>query len=68
MPNGLNTNSTGYLVYGNGNKNPTPKMLDEYKPFDDFTLAPQDGLAAFKKADNTITLGMDFTNLGDGAN
>ncbi len=47
---------------------PVPRLIDEFKPLDDFTLVPSDGLELFDKVDHTITLEVSMNNLGDGAN
>lgn len=64
----MNCNVTSWLVYDSKAENPEPKGVDEFNPFDDFTLVPQDGLKQYSEADHTVTLDMKMDNLGDGAN
>jgi iron transport multicopper oxidase len=42
--------------------------MDEFAPFDDFTLVPYDREAIYSNVDQSITLDMKMDNLGDGAN
>ena len=42
--------------------------LDEFNPFDDFTLVPKDGEALLEDVDYSFNLDMKMDNLGDGAN
>lgn len=68
IPDGLNPNVTGWLVYDEEKELPEPKFVDEFDAFDDFTLIPSDGLELFESVDHTITLEVTMDNLGDGAN
>ncbi|KAL9074797.1 MAG: hypothetical protein Q9157_004263 [Trypethelium eluteriae] len=68
VPPTLNPNVTGWLVYNEQAENPTPALLDDFTPFDDFTLVPQDGLPLYDNVDYSITLHLEMNNLGDGAN
>lgn len=43
-------------------------MLDEFAPFDDFTLVPQDGMEIYDHVDYSFNLDLKMANLGDGAN
>ncbi|KAK3117828.1 hypothetical protein LTR53_000377 [Teratosphaeriaceae sp. CCFEE 6253] len=67
LPAGLNTNVTGWLVYDDSAAKPAATLIDEFTPFDDFTLQPQDGMALLGDADLTVTLDLAMDNLGDGA-
>ena len=68
VPEGLNPNVTGWLMYdGNGAK-PSPAILDVFEPFDDYTLVPQDGLELYSNVDYSFNLDLKMDNLGDGAN
>ncbi|KAL1592236.1 hypothetical protein SLS60_011313 [Paraconiothyrium brasiliense] len=42
VPDGLNPNVTGWLVYDDTKEKPVPKEIDSFEPFDDFSLVPQD--------------------------
>ncbi|KAI9818620.1 MAG: hypothetical protein M1832_004393 [Thelocarpon impressellum] len=68
IPDGLNPNVTGWLVYDEQKELPEPAILEEFDPFDDFTLVPVDGMALLDKVDHSFTLNMKMDNLGDGAN
>lgn len=68
VPDGLNPNVTGWLVYDKSKDLPEPTPVDEFNDFDDITLVPQDGEALYDKVDHSITLDMKMDNLGDGAN
>lgn len=68
VPDGLNANVTGYLVYDSAKPLPQPTPVDEFKPFDDYTLVPSDGLKLFENVDQQITLQVKMDNLGDGVN
>lgn len=42
--------------------------IDEFDPFDDFTLVPLDGVELLDKVDFSFNLDAAMNNLGDGAN
>ncbi|KAK1535897.1 multicopper oxidase [Colletotrichum paranaense] len=68
LPDDLNWNVTGWLVYNESNSLPEPAFIDELNPFDDMTLVPHDELARFGEPDQTVELNVIMDNLGDGAN
>lgn len=68
VPDGLNPNVTGWLVYDDASDLPEPALIDEFDPFDDYSLLPEDGLALYENVDYSFTLNMAMDNLGDGAN
>jgi iron transport multicopper oxidase len=68
VPPGLNPNVTGYLVYDSTQALPQAQSLDDFNPFDDFTLVPSDGLGIFDNVDHSMTLDVVMNNLGDGRN
>jgi len=68
VPESLNPNVTGWLMYNDNGAKPSPALLDAFKPFDDYTLVPQDGLEIYSNVDQSITLHLKMDNLGDGAN
>ncbi|KAL8760372.1 MAG: hypothetical protein Q9184_003378 [Pyrenodesmia sp. 2 TL-2023] len=68
IPENLNPNVTGWLVYDSAAPLPTPAFVDAFEPFDDFTLIPHDRLPLFSQVDQSIQLDMKMDNLGDGAN
>lgn len=68
VPDGLNPNVTGWLVYNDKEPLPDPTLLDEFDPFDDYTLVPQDGLELYDKVDYSMEMNFYMGNLNDGAN
>ena len=54
----------------NDNKDNLPEatLIDEFDPFDDFTLVPKDGEGLLPEPDYVLPLTMKMDNLGDGAN
>ncbi|KAL8825710.1 MAG: hypothetical protein Q9170_007686 [Blastenia crenularia] len=68
VPETLNPNVTGWLIYDKAAPLPTPALIDSFEPFDDFTLVPYDRQALFDKVDYSFTLDVKMDNLGDGAN
>lgn len=59
---------TGWLVYDKAKELPAPAAVDEYAPFDDFSLVPHDGELLYENVDVSYTLDLKMDNLGDGAN
>ncbi|KJZ80330.1 hypothetical protein HIM_00180 [Hirsutella minnesotensis 3608] len=68
LPDDLNCNSTGWLVYGGAKPKPEPAKIDEFKPFDDMTLEPYDGMKLLPEPEQSVQLDVMMDNLGDGAN
>jgi iron transport multicopper oxidase len=68
VPDGLNSNVTGWLVYDQEKERPTPKDVEAFEPFDDFALVPVDRQELYDHVDYTIQLDMKMDNLDDGAN
>lgn len=68
IPAGLNPNVTGFLVYDTSASLPTAAFVDEFDPFDDFTLVPYDKMELLGDADQTLTMSMEMDTLGDGKN
>ena len=68
IPEGRDTNVTGWLTYDDAAEFPKASILDEYTPFDDYTLVPQDREKRLDKVDYSVTLNVKMDNLGDGAN
>ena len=68
VPETLNPNVTGWLVYDEKASLPTPAFVDEFEPFDDFTLVPWDKEPLMENVDYSFNLDMRMDNLGDGAN
>lgn len=68
VPEGLNPNVTSYLMYNKNAALPKPKELEEFKPYDDALLAPEDGEAIYGEPAISYKIDMKMDNLGDGAN
>ena len=69
IPDTLNVNVTGWLLYnGNDQDLPPATILDEFDPFDDFTLVPHDKEPLLPDADYTIPMTMLMDDLDNGAN
>ncbi|KAB8437403.1 hypothetical protein FH972_025081 [Carpinus fangiana] len=68
IPDGLNANVTSYLVYDSAKDMPEAALVDEFDPFDDFTLVPQDEMELYDHYDHQVVLDLKMDNLGDGAN
>lgn len=68
VPADLNPNVTGWLVYSGSAPRPAPALVDEFEPFDDFTLVPYDKLPLYTDPDYSFELRVEMNNLGDGAN
>lgn len=68
IPDDLNANVTGWLVYNSEKPLPKPKDVNDLDYFDDFDLIPYDHLEAFDKAGHSFELNIKMDNLGDGAN
>ena len=68
IPDGLNPNVSSWLVYDDAAELPTPATVDEFDPFDDFTLVPTDGEELYENVDFSFNLDVAMNNLGDGAN
>ncbi|KAH7413299.1 Cupredoxin [Cadophora sp. MPI-SDFR-AT-0126] len=66
LPEDLNWNATGWLVYDDSKPLPEPAAVDSLDPFDDFTLVPVDKQPLLRDADQTITFDVIMDNLGDG--
>jgi iron transport multicopper oxidase len=68
LPPNLNYNVTGWLVYDKTKELPEPATIDEFDPFDDFTLVPYDKQELLPEPDQSLELVVMMNNLGDGAN
>lgn len=68
VPEGLNPNVTGWLVYDDKQALPEPKGVEAFEPFDDVTLVPWDKEGAYDRVDQSITLDVKMDVLNDGAN
>ncbi|XXG97247.1 hypothetical protein Hte_003543 [Hypoxylon texense] len=68
LPDDLNYNVTGWLVYDEAQPLPDPALVDELDPFDDMTLLPYDNQTLLGEPDTIVELDVIMDNLGDGAN
>ncbi|KAF3925265.1 Laccase-1 [Dactylellina cionopaga] len=68
VPDGLNPNVTGHLIYDASKPLPEPAFVDAFEPFDDFGLAPLDGEDLWESPTYSFSLEVMMDNLGDGAN
>jgi iron transport multicopper oxidase len=68
VPDGLNPNVTGWLVYDDSKDKPAAKEIEAFEPFDDFLLVPYDKEPLHDKVDYSVTLDLKMDNLNDGAN
>lgn len=68
VPDSLNPNVTGWLVYDEKAELPTPAFVDAFDYFDDFTLVPHDKMPLLDEVDYSFNLDVKMDNLGDGAN
>ncbi|KAI4870609.1 putative ferroxidase [Hypoxylon rubiginosum] len=68
LPDDLNYNVTGWLVYDEAQPLPDPAFVDELDPFDDMTLLPYDNQTLLGEPDTIVELDVIMDNLGDGAN
>ena len=68
VPDTLNPNVTGWLVYDETKELPEPMLIDEFDPYDDFTLVPQDGEELLENPDFSFNLDVVMDNLNNGAN
>ncbi|KAK1655832.1 multicopper oxidase [Colletotrichum phormii] len=68
IPDGQDSNVTGWLVYDDKKPLPEPATVDEFDPFDDFELVPFDKQEIYDKVDYSFELSVKMDNLADGAN
>lgn len=66
IPDGLNWNVTGWLSYDSTASYPDAAVIDEFAPYDDYSLVPVDGLELYETADYTISLDLTMNVLGNG--
>lgn len=68
IPDGQNSNVTGWLVYNEAIPLPNPTAVQDLDFFDDFGLVPIDQLQLFQNPAYSFSLDVKMDNLGDGAN
>lgn len=67
IPDDLNWNVTGWLVYDSSKSNPEAALVDEFHEFDDWTLVPYDNQTIYQNPDQEVALTVIMDNLDDGA-
>ncbi|KAF4964509.1 hypothetical protein FSARC_7573 [Fusarium sarcochroum] len=68
LPDDLDWNVTGWLVYDQEKSLPKPAVVDEFDPFDDMDLVPYDEMAILPEPSRNVELDVVMDNLRDGAN
>ncbi|KAK7221715.1 hypothetical protein V2G26_009718 [Clonostachys chloroleuca] len=68
LPDDLNYNSTGWLVYDDKKELPAAATVESLDPFDDMTLVPYDKMELLPEPDRVVQLDVDMNNLRDGMN
>ncbi|KAI6249163.1 Iron transport multicopper oxidase fetC [Erysiphe necator] len=66
LPEDLNYNSTGFLIYDETKPLPEAKKVDSLEYFDDFNLVPLDKMPLLSNPDQSFTLDVVMNNLGNG--
>lgn len=68
MPDDLDWNVTGWLVYDETKSLPKPASVQEFEPFDDMDLVPYDEMEILPDPGQIVELSVIMDNLRDGAN
>lgn len=68
LPDDLDYNVTGWIVYDDKKPLPEAAFVDALEPFDDVTLVPFDKQKILGEPDKTVQVSVIMDNLGDGAN
>ncbi|EWG47525.1 hypothetical protein FVEG_07601 [Fusarium verticillioides 7600] len=68
LPDDLNWNVTGWLVYDEEKPLPNPSVVYDFDPYDDMDLVPYDEMARLPEPSRSIELDVIMDNLRDGAN
>ncbi|CCT72117.1 related to cell surface ferroxidase [Fusarium fujikuroi IMI 58289] len=68
LPDDLNWNVTGWLVYDDEKPLPKPSVVYDFDPYDDMDLVPYDEMARLPEPSRSIELDVIMDNLRDGAN
>ncbi|KAF7561130.1 hypothetical protein G7046_g3000 [Stylonectria norvegica] len=68
LPDDLDWNVTGWLVYDDTKSLPKPVVVHEFDPFDDMELTPFDEMELLPEPDHQIVFDVVMDNLHDGAN
>ncbi|KAF5681689.1 cell surface ferroxidase [Fusarium circinatum] len=68
LPDDLNWNVTGWLVYNEEKPLPKPSVVYDFDPYDDMDLVPYDEMPILPEPSRSIELDVIMDNLRDGAN
>ncbi|KAL9572610.1 hypothetical protein ACKAV7_003443 [Fusarium commune] len=68
LPDDLNWNVTGWLVYDEEKPLPKPSVVYDFDPYDDMDLVPYDEMVRLPEPSGSIELDVIMDNLRDGAN
>ncbi|KAH6889659.1 Cupredoxin [Thelonectria olida] len=68
MPDDLDWNVTGWLVYNEAEALPKPALVDDFNVFNDMNLKPHDGMEILPEPTKEIELNVVMDNLRNGAN
>ncbi|KAF5002513.1 hypothetical protein FGRMN_338 [Fusarium graminum] len=68
LPDDLNYNVTGWLVYDEEKALPEPSIVHEFDAYDDMDLVPYDEMARLPEPSKSVELDVIMDNLRDGAN
>ncbi|KAH7247122.1 hypothetical protein FSOLCH5_012356 [Fusarium solani] len=68
LPDDLNWNVTGWLVYDEAQPLPKPATIYEFDPYDDVDLVPYDEMPLLPEPSKKVELEVIMDNLRDGAN
>ncbi|KAM0231999.1 hypothetical protein ACHAP5_010868 [Fusarium lateritium] len=68
LPDDLNYNVTGWLVYDQEKALPEPSVVYEFDPYDDMNLVPYDEMTILPEPSKKVELDVIMDNLRDGAN
>ncbi|KAH7139894.1 Cupredoxin [Dactylonectria estremocensis] len=68
LPDDLNYNRTGWLVYDDSKTFPNASFVDELDAFDDMTLTPYDRMELLPEPDRIVQMDVMMDNLHDGMN
>lgn len=68
LPDDLNYNRTGWLVYDDSKTFSNASFVDELNPFDDMTLIPYDRMELLPEPDRIVQFDVMMDNLHDGMN
>ncbi|KAK7398171.1 hypothetical protein QQX98_012454 [Neonectria punicea] len=68
MPDDLDWNVTGWLVYDEAKALPKPAFVHDFEPYNDMDLVPVDEMEILPEPNQVVELNVVMDNLHDGAN